>query len=326
MALVEVYTDSVIKDTNVVTKDVMLTDSNKLQTPDKLPIMSQKSIDYIVDNLNNGSCNETRDLDREKESLIMLKKNLAKKQDGAEQMPCRSVIKLNEVLKASEDMKRQKVVTNTDANEDYEVIIKLPNKKTIRMKAVEEIDDKNAIKSETKQKLKEALTNKAEKVQVKQENQIPVIKKVQHVENHRLLPNIVALYPVTLVNPTQTSVLLTNTLQKIPIPVVNPFKPTEKTYTKKTAAKRVSSKTQSEGSKKDKVSKKADLNLDEESDNQDWTINNVERLEEEGSNLELRKVDKSQEHEANKDGNFEEKSTFARHFLERRSAASRRYR
>lgn len=322
VALVEVFADSVIKDTSVVTKDVMFTDSNKLEVPDKMPMMSQKSIDFVVDSLTNGACSETIDLDKEKESLMMLKKNLAKKPDDNSDGRPRTVIKLNEVLKASNELRKQKTVTATqskDECDDYEVIIKLPNRKTIRMKAVEEedeFDDKRQIKMETKERLKQALFNKTEKVHVKPLNQIPVIKRIHSVENDRVVPNIVTLYPVTLVNASQP-VLLTNTLQKVPIPAEFPFKgPAKSTpYSKKEAVKRAPySKSQEKTSKISKTAANSETRSMEEV--QDWEISNV-RTSTEPADSELTEESRK---------TIGEKSTFAKHFLERRSAASRRYR
>lgn len=164
------YTNNVIKihsnveirkDSNVVNIE------NKKELP---PIMSQKSLDFVVDSL-------TCDINEEKDSKIV-----RNKQDSVK----------------SDDLKDKSKI------DDYEVIIKLPNGKRVRMKAVDEIDK---VQPNTKEKLKKVIRNKSE-----------TANNRQSVQSTPLVHNIVpiqagTLIPVTIVNPT---VPLQN-FHKIPI-------------------------------------------------------------------------------------------------------------
>ncbi|KAJ0170118.1 hypothetical protein K1T71_014046 [Dendrolimus kikuchii] len=143
-----IYEDTVIKDGNIITKDVLLND-NKLNVPVP-PMMSQKSIDFVVDSLTTDLCCDN---------------NHNKKADS-------------------------------DKTDNYEVIIKLPNGRQVRMKSVEEINSNYQEHVNAKEKLKKAITDK----------QKPVVQNVPIVPN--IVPITGTLIPVTLVNPI---------LPKIPI-------------------------------------------------------------------------------------------------------------
>ncbi|CAH2084323.1 unnamed protein product [Euphydryas editha] len=148
-------TDS-IKDTVNCLKDVSL--------KDKLPpIMSQKSLDYVVDSLTSDLCD-------------------------------------NDVTK----LKRDSKLDEKQIFDDCEVIIKLPNGKHVKMKAVE--DDKT-INSNTKEKLKKIIKNKTVKATPKAVP-IALVQNVTPITAGTLIP-------VTLLN-TQLPVM-SNPVQKIPI-------------------------------------------------------------------------------------------------------------
>lgn len=177
------YTDSVIKDAQV-TKDVMLADSNKI---DKAPpIMSQKSLDHVVDSLEDHG--EAKDKDCQ--LIKMLKRNY------------QNALKKPELKKET--------VKNNAGFDDFEIIIKKPDGRQYRMRPVE---DERRIQDETKEKLKRVLSDKAEKKSQE------ILQRIPSVDT-QLLPNILplttgTLVPVTIVNPS--TILLTNSLQKIPI-------------------------------------------------------------------------------------------------------------
>ncbi|KAM3956222.1 activating transcription factor-2 [Aphomia sociella] len=152
-------TDSVIKDVNNMTKDVLLAETNKqIEIP---PIMSQKSYDFVVDSLTSDLCtNEQID-----------NKNIRKTQ--------------------------QKTIV-TDNNDEYSVTITLPDGRHIRMKSFESGPEKAAPQSNTKEKLKMAITNKLTQ-------NIPVIQNVPIATG--------TFFPVTILNP--------GPMNKIPIAPLN---------------------------------------------------------------------------------------------------------
>lgn len=194
---VNVIYDSVIKDaSNVIAKDVLLTDTNKdtLKIPS---IMSQKSLDLVVDNLTSDICrNEVKKPEvklKQRKILKPLPKIIPPKEPVHNDTPTKTV--------------------DLEKKEDYEVIIKLPNGKQVRMKAVEELSspENNKIENNTKEKLKLAISNK-----VSQKNNT-VFQRLQSVNT---VPSILpistgTLIPVTIVNTTAPIV------QKIPIAPFN---------------------------------------------------------------------------------------------------------
>ncbi|KAJ8704705.1 hypothetical protein PYW07_011893 [Mythimna separata] len=125
-----IYEDTVIRDSNVLSEKVQ-------EVP---PIMSQKSLDFIVDSLNTEF----------------------------------------------EDTAKKKTKNDT---EDYEVIIKLPSGKQVKMRAVEETQEKTA-----KEVLKKAITEKVESKKSTQKiNSVNFIP----VKNVPIVPG--TLIPVTFV-------------------------------------------------------------------------------------------------------------------------------
>ncbi|KAI8441679.1 hypothetical protein MSG28_015213, partial [Choristoneura fumiferana] len=181
------YTDSVIKDAQV-TKDVLLADSSKI---DKAPpIMSQKSLDHVVDSLEEH--NEAKEKDCQ--LIKMLKRNY------------QNALKKPEIKKEPD--------INNAGFDDFEIIIKKPDGRQYRMRPVEE---EKRIQDETKERLKRVLSDKAEKKSQETLQRIPSI-------DTQILPNLLplttgTLVPVTIVNPS--TILLTNNLQKIPIVPLN---------------------------------------------------------------------------------------------------------
>ncbi|XP_045538473.1 uncharacterized protein LOC106715142 [Papilio machaon] len=194
------YSDSVIKDaTNVVTNDVLLTDTNKLNVPQGKvpPIMSQRSLDFVVDSLTSDACH-TEAIDREKEHLL---KTLKRNYDNALNKNYNT-----QVEKPDTNVKNN--VNNKDLKDnDYEVIIKLPNGKQVRMKAIEEdMQNEKTVKEDTREKLKKVLTNK---VKDKQETRIPNFQRLSSLQNTHIVQNILplttaTLIPVTIVSPPNT--------------------------------------------------------------------------------------------------------------------------
>ncbi|CAB3262145.1 unnamed protein product [Arctia plantaginis] len=140
-----IYEDTVIRDSNMISKDsVDKVQNSYVEIP---PIMSQKSLDFIVDSLNT-------DFDEAK--------------------------------------KKSKTT-----DEDYEVIIKLPNGKQVRMRAVDEVVEK----PNAKEALRKVISEKVEaKNSIKRLNSIvvPNISSVVVPSVNSLVTG--TLIPVTLVN------------------------------------------------------------------------------------------------------------------------------
>ncbi|XP_072937713.1 uncharacterized protein Atf-2 [Epargyreus clarus] len=198
------YTDSVIKDNK---------DDRRLMPEKVPPIMSQKSLDFVVDSLT-SECNA--DLDKDTNKCLKRNYNLVNKD--------KPKANLNE--------------KNDNITEDYEVIIKLPNGRQVRMKGVED-DIERTIQKDTKEKLKKSIKNKANKYQ-------RIANTAQIVPS--ILPVAGTLIPVTIVNP-----ILQQAVPKIPIV---PFSPAKSIPNYKTVKRKVDEK----------------LN---QSDNVDSTVNNV---------------------------------------------------
>ncbi|KAH9632852.1 hypothetical protein HF086_013639 [Spodoptera exigua] len=147
-----IYEDTVIHDSNILSKDFTE------KVPEVPPIMSQKSLDFIVDSLNN-------DFD-----------DTAKKKNN-----------------------------NKNENEDYEVIIKLPGGKQVKMRAVEEVE-KERKEVSTKEILKKAITEKVEKKTPPKTNAVNLIP----VSNVPIVPG--TFIPITFVPQIN---------QKVPITPIN---------------------------------------------------------------------------------------------------------
>lgn len=130
--------------------------------------MSQQSLDFVVDSL-------TCDAHDDKDS-----KNAKTKDESSVLIEIKT-----------EDLKGKSKI------DDYEVTIKLPNGKRVKMKAME--DDK--VQANTKEKLKKVIKTKSEKV-----NNATVVQNILPITTGTLIP-------VTLVRP---SVPIQN-LMKIPI-------------------------------------------------------------------------------------------------------------
>ncbi|KAL0809866.1 hypothetical protein ABMA28_011352 [Loxostege sticticalis] len=183
------YTDSVIKDTNSITaKDVLLADGSKNQMQKVPPMMSQKSLDFVVDCLTSDLCRDE------------IKKPAPKP-------------KTRKVTKPKSPVAVEpKNVTKED---DYEVIIKLPNGKQVRMKAVEDLpspDKGKNIDNNTKEKLKLAINNKVSQKQT-------VIHRIPSINApmQTILPiSTGTLIPVTIIPSNNTQIV-----QKVPIAPFN---------------------------------------------------------------------------------------------------------
>lgn len=179
-----IYEDTLIRDSNVISKDSVDRVQNCLEVPQ---MMSQKSIDFIVDSLNTEF-----------------------------------------------DDAKKKCKSN---DEDYEVIIKLPNGKQVKMRAVDETVEKPS----AKEALKKVLT---EKVEAKKA--VPRLNSVvlPSVSVPTVVPSVVAgtLIPVTLVN---------NVMQKVPIVPL-------RTFDKKTVKRKVSKSVDSD--KNEQVASKSKTN------------------------------------------------------------------
>ncbi|XP_047038422.1 uncharacterized protein LOC124643475 [Helicoverpa zea] len=148
-----IYEDTVIRDSNVLSKDF----TEKAQ--EVPPIMSQKSLDFIVDSLNTDF------------------------EDTAKKKP------------------------KNDA-EDYEVIIKLPNGKQVKMRAVEETRPVEEEKTNAKEVLKKALTEKVEsKKTTQRQTSVNSVNLVPSVVVPNLVPG--TFIPVTFTFPHVNKVPIT---------------------------------------------------------------------------------------------------------------------
>ncbi|XP_026736372.1 uncharacterized protein LOC113499958 isoform X1 [Trichoplusia ni] len=175
-----IYEDTVIRDGNVVSKE----HTEKLQ--EVPPIMSQKSLDFIVDSLNSDF----------------------------------------------EDTAKKKSKANED---DYEVIIKLPNGKQVRMRAVDEVTEKTT----AKEALKKVLTDKVEKNN---------LQRLNNVSGPSVVPIATSIPAGTLIPVT----LVPSVVQKVPI---TPLK-VAKVFDKKPVKRKVKSECVSETSASAKETEK----------------------------------------------------------------------
>lgn len=132
------------------------------------PIMSQQSLDFVVDSLN---CDAHDDKDS---------KNAKTKDESSVLIEIKT-----------EDLKDKSKI------DDYEVTIKLPNGKRVKMKAME--DDK--VQANTKEKLKKVIKTKSDKV-----NNATVVQNILPITTGTLIPVTLVRPPVPIQN-----------LMKIPI-------------------------------------------------------------------------------------------------------------
>lgn len=194
---------------NALTKDMVFNDNNKFLAPDKVPLISQKSLDFVVDSLTN----EAKSTDEK--VTVSLKRNISNVSNGTK-IGINKVVKV--IPKAVVDRHTRprilpkKAEINNSVGE-YEVFIKLPNGKQVRMKPVEEHKEPN-----TKEILRNNILKKtafSNKIQ----NTKTVIKKAQ--KNAKLVTNVLkiptgTLIPVTLVN-QEGAPLSNDDLSKVPI-------------------------------------------------------------------------------------------------------------
>lgn len=161
--------------------------------------MSQKSIDFVVDSLTSDLC---RSEVKKPEVKMKPRRNI-------KPLPKIAPV-ISQANIPNEINQNVNKAVETDKNDDYEVIIKLPNGKQVRMKAVEEVPNTdNKVENNTKEKLKMAINNKASQKNVFQRLQTinPAVTNILPVSTGTLIP-------VTLVN---TAPLV----QKIPIASLN---------------------------------------------------------------------------------------------------------
>ncbi|XP_045782699.1 uncharacterized protein LOC123879163 isoform X3 [Maniola jurtina] len=207
--------DSIIKDPLSIDGLIKFNDNNKLK--DAPPIMSQKSLDFVVDSLT------TEPVNREES----LPKKVKRNPDN------------NDSLDDKDNSKRNVDNTNKVSNEkdknipkfandlEYEVIIKLPNGKHVRMKAVDEIEKPIS----AKEKLKIELRNKLQKPNVSN----PLPQNIVPISTGTLIP-VTIVNPNLALNQTMNPTFLNQGLpifQKIPIQPVtigvkNDFKPVKR--------------------------------------------------------------------------------------------------
>lgn len=197
--------------TNTLAKDVVFNDNSKFLVPDKFPLISQKSLDFVVDSLTN----EVKSLDEK--VTVSLKRNMSN-------IPHETKIGINKGVKVIPkpilDRQRTRILPKKELNSvmgEYEVFIKLPNGKQVRMKPVEEQKEPNTKEIIRNNILKKtAYNNKIRTVKT-------VIKKVP--KSTKLVTNVLkiptgTLIPVTLVN-QEGAPLSNDDLSKVPITKIN---------------------------------------------------------------------------------------------------------
>lgn len=197
--------------TSTLAKDVVFNDNNKFLAPDKVPLISQKSLDLVVDSLTNE-----KGLDEK--VAVSLKRNTSNIPNGTK-------IGINKVVKviprAVVDKHRPRILPKkvefNNAMGEYEVFIKLPNGKQVRMKPVEEQKEPN-----TKEIIRNNILKKPAFINKVQATKT-VIKKAP--KNTKLLTNVLkiptgTLIPVTLVN-QEGAPLSNDDLSKVPITKIN---------------------------------------------------------------------------------------------------------
>lgn len=191
---VVVYTDT-FKNQN----DGMVMEHNKLKVPDAIPpIMSQRSLEVLVDSLTSeltdtskhtkSDSTQTSKQQRKNRKVNVVKRSNVKRVRLAPKLP-----------------ETASTINKQDKSNDFEVIIKMPNGKQMRMKAVEEIR-----KEETKELLRKTLNTKKEKNNVlkKVALQTAKVMPIPNVLNAVNTPIVQKIYqiptgtliPVTLVN------------------------------------------------------------------------------------------------------------------------------
>ncbi|XP_068621933.1 uncharacterized protein Atf-2 isoform X2 [Battus philenor] len=313
------YTDSVIKDaTNVVTKDVLLTDTNKLHVSQgKIPpIMSQKSLDFVVDNLTSDAFHNEAIIDKDKEQLF---KTLKRNYDSAINKNNPSLADKSGYVNNGKNKMENKEGKN-DGNDvidnDYEVIIKLPNGKQVRMKAVEDdVATEKTVQIDTKEKLKQVLTNK---VKDKSQSKIP-LQRLPNIQNAQIIQNILpistgTLIPVTIVSPPNS--ILQPSLPKVSIVPINTVK-VEKSGNYK-YVKRKPGRTVNKANKQVDTSVKCDV--------KNLAIAPLQNTLPEHCKDSNLSEDDCVIVENNNNSQTQKRNSPSKHYLENRSAASRRYR
>lgn len=195
--------------TNTLTKDVVFNDNNKFLAPDKVPLISQKSLDFVVDSLTN----EAKSIDEK--ITVSLKRNMSNISNETK-IGFNKVVKVIPKTVVDRHTRPRILPKKAEFNNvmgEYEVFIKLPNGKQVRMKPVEEQKGPNTKEIIRNNILKKpAFNNRIQSTKT-------VIKKTQ--KNTKLVTNVLkiptgTLIPVTLVN-QEGAPLSNDDLSKVPI-------------------------------------------------------------------------------------------------------------
>ncbi|CAG9794274.1 unnamed protein product [Diatraea saccharalis] len=227
--------DTITKETSgVPMKDVLLTDSSKTHENNKLPpIMSQKSLDFVVDSLTSEICQNHNG------KPVVKMRNRRTNKILPKATPATNVPMIGMSKNDSVKNDATKVKLESKCNDDYEVTIKLPNGKRVRMKAVDESMSSDKVKKESdaKEKLKNAINNKVTHNNLQRLHSITApIQSIVPIAAGTLIP-------VTIINPTALAV------PKIPIPPFNPFAKPSQEFKKTVKRKIVGNKVTDNGEK-----------------------------------------------------------------------------
>ncbi|XP_034838544.1 uncharacterized protein Atf-2 [Maniola hyperantus] len=180
--------DSIIKDPLSIDELIKFNDNNKLK--DVPPMMSQKSLDFVVDSLTTEPVNREESLPKKAKRNIQRNDNdrLDEKNDSKRNN--------DDINKVSNEKDKNTLKSANDL--EYEVIIKLPNGKHVRMKAVDEEKPISA-----KEKLNMELRNKIQKPNISN----PTVRNIIPMSAGNLIPVTIfnpnlALNPNLTMNPT----------------------------------------------------------------------------------------------------------------------------
>ncbi|RVE49727.1 hypothetical protein evm_005597 [Chilo suppressalis] len=205
--------DTVAKDASATSmKDVLLAEASKAEMEPKLPsIMSQRSIDSVINNLTSEICGNHKckpDVKMKNRRTVKSRPKLTPVANN----PTADTNLISKSDKAKDAPNKSTPVNGT--NDNYEVVIKLPTGRRVVMKAVDEIStdplDTYKIDEKTKEKLKLAINNKVTQKNLQMLSNVPAPMQ-------GLLPITTGtLIPITILNPATVAV------HKIPIAPFNP--------------------------------------------------------------------------------------------------------
>lgn len=188
------------------TKDVVFNDNSKFLAPDKVPLISQRSLDFVVDSLTNEAKSDNEKV------TVSLKKIISNIDSKIVKVVPKCYQLLGNKHRHRILPKQTEPEKHNNALGEYEVFIKLPNGKQVRMKPVEDQKESNTKEILRNNILKKSTFNKLQTTK-------SAIKKT--TKTTKLVANVLkiptgTLIPVTLVN-QEGAPLSNDDLSKVPI-------------------------------------------------------------------------------------------------------------